>query len=146
MFTKPQGSLLPFCEHKGYALALMAEFFGGVLSGGNTIHPKYKRHEEMILNSMMTIIFSPDALMPGGKENAQQEVEDLKQYVKDSPLRDDRDNDSILIPGEPEQRAFEHRSKHGIPLAQGTYDDLMRVAKEVNMSEVESERLLFPSS
>ena len=93
---------------------------------------------------MMTIIFSPEALMSGEMETAEQEVEDLKQYVKDSPLRDDCHNESVLIPGEPEQSAFEYRSNHGIPLAKGTYDDLINVAKEVNMSEVESERLLFP--
>ena len=145
MFTKPQGSLLSFSEHKGYALALMAEFFGGVLSGGNTIHPKYKRHDEMILNSMTTVIFSPEALMPETAGNAEQEVEDLKQYMRDSPLRDDRQNDAVLIPGELEQQAFEHRSVHGIPLAKGTYEDLMQVAKEVNMSKAESKSLLFQS-
>ena len=43
MFQQPAGSLLPFCGHKGYAMALMCEMIGGVLSGGNTIHPKYPR-------------------------------------------------------------------------------------------------------
>ena len=34
MFEDPPGALLPFAQHKGFALAVMCELLGGALSGG----------------------------------------------------------------------------------------------------------------
>ena len=40
MFGDPIGALLPFAQHKGFALAVMCEFLGGALSGGQRAGPR----------------------------------------------------------------------------------------------------------
>ena len=142
MFQQPAGSLLPFCGHKGYAMALMCEMIGGVLSGGNTIHPKYPRHKERILNSMTVILIDPSKLSDDlGKID--EEILDLTEYMKDSPLRPKLPNDlslekEILIPGEIEMIHYEERNMNGIPVANGTWNDLVAVAKETGLTSIPS--------
>ena len=135
MFQKPAGALLPFCGHKGYAMALMCEIIGGVLSGGHTIHPKYPRHDERILNSMTTIIFDPSKLNDNLNE-IDEEVNDVKQYMKDSPIRSTSSSDKIFIPGELEMLSYKDRVVNGIPVANGTWEDLVKVSKETGLESI----------
>ena len=140
MFQQPAGSLLPFCGHKGYAMALMCEMIGGVLSGGNTIHPKYPRHKERILNSMTVILIDP-ARLSDDLGKIDEEILDLTEYMRDSPIRPKYDSSSesrILIPGEIEMINYEERNMHGIPVANGTWDDLVAVAKETGLTSIPS--------
>merc|ERR1719273_594843 len=99
----------------------------------------------MILNSMTTIIFSPSALMgTDDMSHVVTEIEDLRDYMRESPLYTDIHDvkdEKILIPGEAEQKAFDHRSLHGIPVAKGTLDDLLMVANDMGISKENSERL-----
>ena len=143
MFQDPSGALTPFLNHKGYSLALMCELVGGVLSGGTTINPKHKRHQEMILNSMTTIIISPEACLGGdasGIEHAEAEVRELKDYMKGSPVLDGKKE--IVMPGEPEASMFDYRTEHGIPLAAGTLNDLVLVASDLGITKDEACRTL----
>ncbi len=52
MFREPKGALLPFAEHKGYGLALMAELLSGALSGGGT----YRQRDAKIRDHRATIV------------------------------------------------------------------------------------------
>eukprot|EP00943_MAST-04B_sp_MAST-4B-sp1_P002008 g2008.t1 len=135
MFQNPAGALLPFCGHKGYAMALMCEMIGGVLSGGNTIHPKYPRHNERILNSMTTIIFDPSKLN-SNLSGIDDEVNDVKNYMRDSPIRSASSSNQIFIPGELEMISYEDRIANGIPIAKGTWEDLVNVAKETGLDSI----------
>ena len=83
-------------------MALMCEMIGGVLSGGNTIHPKYPRHKERILNSMTVILIDP-ARLSDDLGKIDKEILDLTEYMRDSPIRPRLSHDSssesgILIP------------------------------------------------
>lgn len=135
MFQNPAGALLPFCGHKGYAMALMCEMIGGVLSGGNTIHPKYPRHNERILNSMTTIIFDPSKLN-SNLSGIDDEVNDVKNYMRNSPIRSASSSKQIFIPGELEMITYEDRIANGIPVAKGTWEDLVNVAKETGLDSI----------
>jgi hydroxycarboxylate dehydrogenase B len=135
MFQNPAGALLPFCGHKGYAMALMCEMIGGVLSGGNTIHPKYPRHNERILNSMTTIIFDPSKLN-SNLSGIDDEVNDVKNYMRNSPIRSASSSKQIFIPGELEMITYEDRIANGIPVAKGTWEDLVNVAKEIGLDSI----------
>ena len=120
-------------------MALMCEMIGGVLSGGNTIHPKYPRHKERILNSMTVILIDP-ARLSDDLGKIDKEILDLTEYMRDSPIRPKYDSSSesrILIPGEIEMINYEERNMHGIPVANGM-DDLVAVAKVTGLTSIPS--------
>ena len=64
------------------------------------------------------------------------QVAALGHYMADSPLRDG--HEAILLPGEMESQTKATRTAHGIPLAQGTYEELMVTAVEVGLSREEA--------
>jgi len=129
------GCLLPFADHKGYALAFMCEIFGGVFSGGNSIHPDYERDPGLILNSMTVVVFDPVKVSGNDSAHLQNEIGKLREYMKESPLRKDpsgeKSAEKILIPGEVEHAAWAERIENGIPLSMGTYEDLLSVGEEI---------------
>ena len=126
MFQDRIGALLPFGEHKGFALAVMCELLGGALSGGSVQHG-HPRPNPMI-NNMLSLVFVPDKLV--GRDAFAQQVESLAAWLKASPRRDGAD---ILLPGEPERRAARERERHGIPLARRTRDALEACARDLGL-------------
>eukprot|EP00392_Amoebophrya_sp_AT5.2_P004642 g4650.t1 len=127
------GALLPFADHKGYALSFLCEVLGGALTGGNTIHPKYRRDQGLIINSMFTVIVDvgPSALAPAFGN----EVRLLTEFMKSAALRQGCEGREILIPGELEQRTFESRTAAGVlPLSLGTLRELVATAKDVGVA------------
>src|SRR5207249_2046483 len=102
------GALLPFGGHKGFALSMFAEVLAGALSGAGCS----KQGVERIANAMLGIFLDPGAFC--GEGFFQQEVGDLARHVKSSrPMQGFAE---VLIPGEPEQRELERRSRAGIAL------------------------------
>lgn len=120
-----QGALLPFSEHKGYALAFMCEVLGGIMSEGQGINPKYPRHKTRIVNSMTTIILDPLKLI--GHDMLAKELADIKEYIRQSPTRDE--NMSILFPGERAYITYNDRMVNGIPVSKGTFQELCDTAR-----------------
>ena len=97
------GTLLPFGSvksgYKGYALAMMCELLGGVMTGGYTIAPHHFRSHKTIVNSMTAIIIDPSYL--GGSADAlQSEVTKLSDFVKASPAM--APGQEVEVPGEME--------------------------------------------
>ncbi|CAD7964648.1 unnamed protein product [Amoebophrya sp. A25] len=139
--SKKMGALLPFADHKGYALSFMAEVLGGIFTGGNTIHPKFRRDQGLIINSMTTIIFDFHAVsgtdLPLGDEVAQ-----LAAFMKESKLREGNGGEQILIPGEKESRTLADRKKNGVPVSLGTLRELSSAAADVGISENEVRTML----
>lgn len=143
MFKEPKGALLPFGKHKGYGLALMCELFGAVLSGGNTIHPKYERSTrgDLILNSMFSFVFDPRRISPLSENELKAETELVRAFMKESSAQSC--DHPVEVAGEAELRAARIRAADGIRLSKGTFDGLMKAAKSVGMSSPET--VLFRS-
>ncbi|GJG93763.1 hypothetical protein CBA19C6_04760 [Cupriavidus pauculus] len=59
MFGERPGSLLPFGQHKGYALGVVAELLAGVLSGGGTIQPDNPRGG-VATNNLFAVLLNPE--------------------------------------------------------------------------------------
>jgi uncharacterized oxidoreductase len=121
MWREPCGAILPFAEHKGWALAVMCELLGGALTGGGvqdgrTVHP--------MLNNMLTLAFDPARLGTGGTLDA--EIARLAAWVRASPPV--AIGGGILLPGEPERRTAAVRDRDGIPLPRRTLDQLAACA------------------
>ena len=127
MWGERIGAILPFAEHKGWALSVMCELLGGALSGGGvqdgaSIHP--------MLNNMLTLAFDPARL--GTLSSLPVEIERLAQWVRASPRMEGCEE--IALPGEPERRTAVARSRDGIPLPRKTLDSLDAAARTLGVA------------
>jgi uncharacterized oxidoreductase len=116
------GALLPFGGHKGFALAMFADIFAGALTGAGCS----KKGAGLVANAMLAVFLDPRAF--SGEPFFLQEVGGLVKHVKDCPPA--QGFDEILMPGEPEQRAYASRSQTGIPLDEATWSAILRLAEE----------------
>jgi hypothetical protein len=95
LWHKPYGAILPFGEHKGWALSMMCEIVGGALSGGGvqdggTAHP--------MLNNMTTFVADPSQI--GTADALPSEIAALARWVRASPAAEGA-AEPISLPGEP---------------------------------------------
>lgn len=117
----PFGALLPFAQHKGWALAVMCELLGGALTGGGA---QDGRATHPMLNNMLTFAVDPARLGTGGALEG--EIARMAAWVRGSPAA--QPGDAILLPGEPERRTAALRDREGVPLPQRTVDMLAQYA------------------
>lgn len=123
LFSEPQGSILPFGEHKGYGLGLLCEVLAATLTGGGTIQPGNVRGGG-IVNHMLTIIIDPKLY---GEQNAiRQEIAALVAYVRATPPA--HAESPVMIPGDPERRRRVLRMSAGVSIEKNTWDDIAGVA------------------
>jgi uncharacterized oxidoreductase len=128
MWLERVGAILPFAQHKGWALSMMCEILGGALTGGgvqdgHAIHP--------MLNNMLTLVFDPKQL--GTLDLLESQIERLAGWVRESPPAPGAD--PIFLPGEPERRIVRERSRTGIPMPRRTIEQLEAVARGVGVDE-----------
>jgi uncharacterized oxidoreductase len=118
MFGDPLGALLPFGQHKGFALAVMCELLGGALSGGKVQdhHPD----PSPMINNMLSIVFQPDRLCT--REALADQVSRLAHWMRTS--RRAPGIADILLPGEVERATAALRLRDGIPLPSRTREAL----------------------
>jgi len=126
MWGERIGAILPFAEHKGWALSVMCELLGGALSGGRvqdgaTIHP--------MLNNMLTLAFDPGRL--GTASALESEIGRLAGWVRASPPM--AGCGDISLPGEPERRTAVLRKRDGIPMPRKTLDSLNAAARTLGV-------------
>jgi len=126
MWGERIGAILPFAEHKGWALSVMCELLGGALSGGR-VQDGATRHP--MLNNMLTLAFDPAQL--GTAPALGPEIERLAEWVRASPPM--AGCGDISLPGEPEQRTAALRARDGIPLPRKTLDSLDAVARALRV-------------
>jgi len=118
MFGDPIGALLPFGQHKGYALSVMCELLGGALAGGSV--QDRAPHPNPMINNMLSFVFVPDRLCT--REAFADQVERLAAWLRASPPA--TEGAGVLLPGEPERIAARERARLGIPLPRRTLDAL----------------------
>lgn len=133
MFQEPRGSLLPFGQHKGYGLAVLAELLAGGLSGGGTIQPENPRLGGVV-NNMFTVIVDPDRL--AGVEWLRREIDGFVEYVKASPPADPAA--PVLVPGDPERLARAERLLSGIPLDPATWEEILAAGEQTGLPRAEA--------
>lgn len=126
-FRAPRGTLLPFGEHKGYALSLIVELFAGALTGGGTISLGDKAPKG-IINNMLSIVIDPAAI--GTARAFYDEVAAMARWAKASPLAGE---DPVMVPGDPERRARAQRLVHGVPVDAGTWGAVAAAARSVGV-------------
>ena len=126
MFREPRGAMLPFGEHKGYALAALCDLMAGALGGGGCNRPENSASSTAI-NNMLSIIIRCDAL--GDPQAIAAEAGAFAAWAKSSRLRPGADE--IMLPGEPERARRAVRQRDGIPLDRTTWGQLLDTARSV---------------
>jgi uncharacterized oxidoreductase len=121
------GALVPFAQHKGYALAMVCEMLGAALTGGDTTRPANLTAQYGIWNNMLALIFDPARL--GDQQLFGAEVNAFVEWVQSSALRDEAE--PILMPGDPE-RASRRARAECMPVDAGTLSELDQAAAAVS--------------
>jgi uncharacterized oxidoreductase len=120
------GMLLPAAEHKGYGLALLMEFMGGILTGqGWPGLPGYTS----LRNGVLFLVLSAEAFRPTADFLADGAA--LCAQVKSTPPA--ANFDEVLLPGEPEERNAEQRRREGIPIDETTWNQLVEAAAALDV-------------
>ena len=127
LFEDPPGALQTFGEHKGWGLSLACELIAGALTGART--QSGPRSSSAILNSMLSVIVSPERLGTAGP--FADSLEAVVSWVQ-SEMREGRP--AVLLPGDPERASREERLRDGIPIDATTWEQVRAAAGEVGLA------------
>jgi uncharacterized oxidoreductase len=116
------GVLLTAAGHKGYGLALLVDFLGGILTGrGCPALPSFRFGNGVLFVGMATDAFRPaEAFLADAAAFC-----DTVKAVPPAPGFDE-----VLLPGEPELRTAERRRAEGISVDEVTWENLRAAAAE----------------
>ena len=116
------GLLLPFAGHKGYSLAVVVQLLAVGLSGGERADGR---------GSCLTVLaIDPGAFRP--PDEFARYAETVAERLKAVPPAPGFSE--VLVPGEPEARTREARSRDGIPLPDRTWEAIQATARELGVS------------
>ncbi len=123
----PGGALVPFAQHKGYALAMVCEMLGAALTGGDTTRPAHLTAKYGIWNNMLALVFDPARL--SDQQLFGSEVNAFVDWVQSAKLRDG--DEPILVPGDPERASRRARAER-LPMDAGTLVEMDAAAATVS--------------
>ena len=118
------GMLLPFAEHKGYALSVIVELLAVGLSGGEVASTTERGA------CLFVTCIAPDRFRPA--EEFIRTVESVVRRLKAVPPV--TDGEEVLLPGEPEARMRARRLRDGIPVPAASWDAIATVARDLGVA------------
>ncbi len=104
--------------HKGYALAVIVDILGGVLSGGGTADTV----QEMANNSSLFITIDPEAFLP--RAEYERQVAELVAYLRATLTAPGAP--PVMVPGEYEERHQQAREAEGIEIEERVWANILR--------------------
>jgi len=150
--TDPQKAsvLLPFGGPKGSGLSMMFECLSSVMMGNPMLGPalfgrqpglplKEKKEKAISVSPghsrvphiQNSVFIAVDISQFTDLEEYKGNIDELIEGIKALPKA--QGFDEILVPGEPEYRTHEERSRNGIPLPEGTVQNLREVAERLGV-------------
>jgi uncharacterized oxidoreductase len=123
------GVMLPFGAHKGYALSMVVELLGRVLTGADDYQepgrggPVYERSGTLVVAIDPGLFRDPRAFASG--------VDATLQRVKAVPPAPGFEE--VLVPGEPETRSRAQRQRDGIYVEDATVAAIRKTAAELGV-------------
>jgi uncharacterized oxidoreductase len=118
------GSLLPAGGHKGYAIGLLVEILGGILAGAGCAslgtHPG---------NGLFLVVLDPAVW--GDRDAFLAAVDRVIEAVEGVAPAEGVDR--VRLPGEPETETEALRRRRGIPITEGTWQELAGAAASVGV-------------
>jgi LDH2 family malate/lactate/ureidoglycolate dehydrogenase len=136
---------LPVAGPKGSGLALMFECLGSVMISNPLLEPvllgrKAQSEPQETKGSHPDYVPRPvqNSVVAAIDIGTFTDVESYKEHIDNlisglKALPKAEGFTEIFVPGEPEERTFEERSRHGIPLPEGTIRNLRSVAERFNL-------------
>ncbi|MDA2932766.1 Ldh family oxidoreductase [Acidobacteria bacterium AH-259-D05] len=121
------GMLLPAAGHKGYALSLLVEVLGGLLSGAGTLLLPETDYE--VGNGVFFLVLKVEAFRPLAEFTS--EMCQLGKTIKATPPA--VEGSEVLLPGEPEQRTKAHRLAEGIDVSDVTWQAIVKAARSLGV-------------
>jgi uncharacterized oxidoreductase len=119
------GAITTFGSYKGYALSLLIEVLGGILSGGDTpIFPSYDG-----MNNGFAIAIEPGFFR--SRPEFDVAINYLFTSIKEAPTA--QGSKGALIPGEPESIQKSIRTREGILVDDNTLSELKKVAEQLSV-------------
>ena len=130
LYGNPPGTILPLGgdqAYKGFALGLMVEIFAGALGGGPCIREVPINQNG---NCMFLLLINPAQL--AGADHFACEVTNLAEFVVGCPRIEGVKE--ILLPGDPERRMLAARTEAGVPLDDGNWNELVKLADRLKVT------------
>lgn len=131
LYGDPPGTILPFGgeqTYKGFGLGLMLDVLAGGLSGGECSRPD--RPMPGMANCVVFVLWN--TAMFGGSDLFLQNVGGLADFVRNTPRANGVNE--ITLPGDPERRSKAARQQMGIPIPDGTWSQLTKLATELKVT------------
>jgi uncharacterized oxidoreductase len=129
LYKEPRGTILPLGgsqAYKGFGLGLLLDMLAGGLSGAPCSRPEAPPQSA---NAVVFVLFDPARF--AGIEHFHREISDLCANVRASPPA--APGTTIQLPGDPERRERERRSREGITLDEGTWGQLLELASRLRV-------------
>lgn len=123
VMNERSGALLPFGDHKGAGIALMAEILGAALTGAPMVHTTEAR--SWIINSLFAVIFDPTRIDPDENSRAAR-IAGLAAWQRSA--RTQPGIDHVRSPGDRERELRRERRRDGIPVDDETWRQLQAAA------------------
>lgn len=117
------GALLPFGDHKGAGLSLIAELLSAGLMGAARIDQKPAK--SWIINSLFGILIDPARLEPDA-DLRRSRIESYLAFVRAARPQDAAS--PVLAPGDKERAVRLERGENGIPLDDETWSQIKAAA------------------
>jgi uncharacterized oxidoreductase len=130
LYADPRGGILPFGgaqAYKGFGLGLLLDLLAGGLSGGRCSNPAAPLPG--IGNAVLFAVFDPAAF--GGTDHFLREADGLTAFVRGCPPADA--GQPITLPGDPERLTKQRRLVEGIPISDGTWGQIVKLANELGV-------------
>jgi len=121
------GSLLPFGDHKGAGIAMIAEILSAGLTQHGAIIPETPTRS-WIINNLFGIVLDPARLDGGGEERARR-IALIADYQRSAAPAEG--SDRVRAPGDREREVRAERGRDGIPVDAETWRQLMAAAQAV---------------
>jgi uncharacterized oxidoreductase len=121
----PLGALLPFGDHKGAGLSLIAELLSAGLMGAARIDQKPQK--SWIINSLFGVLIDPARLEPDA-ELRKSRIESYLAFVRAAKPQDPAS--PVLAPGDKERKVRIERAAAGIPLDDETWSQIAAAARQ----------------
>lgn len=129
LFEEPRGAQTAFGEHKGWALAFMAEVLGGALTGGPRSGDGFGKPRGLV-NGVFSVVLEPGRLVD--TDWLEGAITTLVDYVRASPPADPAH--PVQVPGEAEDLARAERGRDGIPIDRTTWRQIVGCAGALNVA------------
>jgi len=128
------GALRALGDHKGSGLAFVTELLAGALTGAGCSGPLPRPYA----NNMLAIFLDVAAFNAGGGFAAE-----IKSYIDFFvSAKPEKEGGQVLVPGDPERLARKDRLANGVPMAGGAWEDILRTAAKVGLTQARIDQIL----